>query len=230
MERFQEKCGVRLANLSLLETALTHPTFVFEHPRAGAQDNQRLEFLGDAVLGMVTAHYLYETFPCRGEGELTKLRAVLVCEATLARKAEELGLGEYLLLGRGEETSGGYHRPSTLADAFESVVAAIYLDAGLEAARDFIMRQLGPEVERMASEQDYGDYKTRLQEKVQQHFDTNVQYEIIREWGPDHEKHFAAAVKFREQVLATGEGRSKKEAEQQAARKALAIFRPENIP
>ncbi|MGB9887546.1 MAG: ribonuclease III [Moorellales bacterium] len=215
-------CGVEAADPKLLNVALTHPTYVFENRQVAEEHNQRLEFLGDAVLGMLLAEYLYLVYPDKPEGELSKMRAAVACEATLARKAKELGLGRFLLLGRGEEISGGRERPSTLADAFEAVVAAIYLACGLAAARRFVWDQLSPELESTP----YKDFKTELQELVQRRGESVI-YRVLQEMGPDHNKRFQAGVFLKEKLLATGWGRSKKEAEQQAARGALERLRQE---
>lgn len=217
----QQRCGINMPHLSLLNTALTHPSYAFENRANPVESNQRLEFLGDAVLGLVVAEFLYRRFPNKTEGELTRMRAALVCEPTLAQVARKLDLGRYLLLGRGEELSGGRERPSILADVFEALCGAICLDAGLEAARKFILKHLSPAIKTLEAQRDYGDYKTVLQELVQRKYDENVSYLILDERGPDHRKEFVAGVKLHGRVLATGSGRSKKEAEQQAAKKAL---------
>ncbi|GAW91070.1 ribonuclease III [Calderihabitans maritimus] len=220
LAELQQKLGVSFKNWELLNRALTHPTYAFEHRELKLEHNQRLEFLGDAVLGMIMAEYLYLNYPHKPEGELTKMRAAVVCEPTLARKAAELGLGSYLLLGRGEELSGGRERASILADVFEAVIGALYLDKGVEDTRNFVLAYLAEEVKHI-EDGGYGDYKTALQELVQKNFDDNVSYVILEETGPDHDKRFVAGVKFQERLLAKGSGRSKKEAEQKAAAVAL---------
>lgn len=182
--------------------------------------NQRLEFLGDAVLGLVVGDYLFSFYPGHPEGDLTKMRAALVCEVSLAERSRTLGLGRYLLVGRGEAISGGRERPSILADAFEAVIGAIYLDAGLETAKDFIVDQLKDAIENLDLE-NCGDHKTMLQELVQKYGNEGVSYLILEESGPDHQKNFVAGVKLRERILARGSGHSKKEAEQKAAQAAL---------
>lgn len=217
LRELEQLCGVKFKNLKLLNTSLTHPTYVFENRHLGREHNQRLEFLGDAVIGMLLAEYLYGTYPEKAEGELTRMRAAVACETTLARKAAELDLGRFLLLGRGEELSGGRKRPSILADAYEALVASIYLDAGLEAARMFVWGQFSREFGKLP----YRDFKTELQEKVQREYGENVAYGVIEETGPDHDKRFLVGVSLQGKLLATGYGRSKKEAEQKAARAAL---------
>ncbi|MDN5346608.1 MAG: ribonuclease [Clostridia bacterium] len=217
--KFLDQAGIKPSGLELLDMALTHPTYAFEH---GTADNQRLEFLGDAVLGLIVADYLYRTYPDLSEGELTRLRARIVCEDSLAAAAGRLGLGRLLLLGKGEEMSGGAERESNLADAVEAVLGALYLEGGLELARQFFRFALDPVLKE--AEIIDKDYKTRLQEEVQRLSQENVSYAILEEWGPDHAKNFRAGVYFRGKLWATGTGKSKKEAEQEAARLALKDF------
>lgn len=202
----------------LMCMALTHPSFAQE--QNWLENNQRLEFLGDAVLNFVIAEYLYIHYQDKTEGELTKIRARVVCEKALLNVAERINLGDYLLLGRGEEMSGGRKRKSILADAVEAVIGAIYLDQGYNCARDFILSHLEAFVCETARG-DYQDYKSRLQELVQGKNKQNVYYKIIEENGPAHARHFTAGVYYQHRLLATGEGKSKKEAEQQAAGQAL---------
>uniref|UniRef100_A0A7C2EAF2 Ribonuclease 3 n=1 Tax=Ammonifex degensii TaxID=42838 RepID=A0A7C2EAF2_9THEO len=214
-----ERIGVNWKDETLLRQALTHGSYAYEHP--GVESNQRLEFLGDAVLELVVSDYLYRTFPEKAEGELTRLRAAVVCEASLARTARKLGIGQALFIGRGEAQSGGRERPSILADAFEAVLGALYLDQGLEAAAKFALLRLEPEVAKILEDRQEWDYKTELQEFIQRRSPENVSYAILKEEGPDHAKRFTAGVFYRGRCLGRGEGRSKKEAEQQAAREAL---------
>lgn len=215
-----QQWGIPLKRLDNLNQALTHPTYVFEKKKKGLVNNQRLEFLGDAVLGLVVGDHLFRRYPDRPEGELTKMRAALVCESSLGERAKALGLGRYLLLGRGEEMNGGRERVSVLADAFEAVMGAIYLDAGLETAADFIISQLARRIDDLNSG-NYGDHKTMLQELVQSYGEESVSYQILQESGPDHQKTFVAGVTYREHFLARGSGNSKKEAEQNAAQAAI---------
>ncbi|MCR6544200.1 ribonuclease III [Dehalobacterium formicoaceticum] len=212
--------GINLTDLDLLKQALTHPTYAYEHKKQKLFHNQRLEFLGDAVLGLVMGEYLYQKFPQKPEGDLTKMRAAVVCAASLAEQAKNLDFGSYLLLGRGEDLSGGRERNSVLADAFEAVVGAIYLECGLEGARKFLIGSLAGTVERLEHD-NMGDYKTMLQELVQKYDDEGVSYTILHESGPDHQKVFVAGVKYRDELLTQGQGNSKKEAEQKAAQAAL---------
>lgn len=221
LENFLQKLGLQMRDLGLLNQALTHPTYAFEHNLSS--HNQRLEFLGDAVLGLVVAEYLYRAFPSLTEGELTRLRAAIVCEASLAKVARSWGLGELLLLGRGEEQSGGSERSSNLADALEAVIGSLYLTEGLPAVQKLVLQLLEDNLGDLAPER-VVDSKTKLQEWVQGRGPDNVTYCILAEWGPDHAKQFRAGVFYQGRLLATGEGRSKKEAEQEAARAALACF------
>lgn len=219
LEEFEKRIGITFENKKLLNMALTHPTYIFENRDVLHHHNQRLEFLGDAVLGMIVAEHLYTIYPKHPEGQLTKLRANLVCETALASNAKRHNIGSVLLLGRGEEMSGGRERPSILADAYEALVGAMYLDSGLTKVRDFVVRDIHGLLtdEELLS---HRDYKTLLQELVQKHHDVNVTYSIISATGPDHDKRFVAGVSLRGEFLAEGKGKSKKEAEQEAARVA----------
>jgi ribonuclease-3 len=218
-QELKDKIGVSWKQEALLRQALTHGSYAYEHP--GVPNNQRLEFLGDAVLQLAVSEYLYLVYPRKSEGELTKLRAAVVCEPSLVKVAQELGLGEALLIGRGEEISGGRQRPSILADAFEAVLGALYLDQGLEAAVRFALSKLEPLVEAVLQGRQERDYKTELQELLQQHSRDNATYVILKEEGPAHAKCFTAGVFWQGQCLGRGDGRSKKEAEQHAAKEAL---------
>lgn len=211
----------RFKNESLLINALTHSSYAHECRHGGA-DNERLEFLGDSVLGFIAAEYLFGLLSSQ-EGELTKVRASVVCEKALASYANELGLGDYLLLGHGEQATGGNRRPSILADAFEAVLAAVYLDGGMEEARRFVMPYLEKEVASQRRRH-FKDYKTCLQEIVQQNPEERVEYVLVKESGPDHQKQFTVEVHLNSNVIGNGTGRSKKEAEQQAARQALKLM------
>ncbi len=216
-----EKINYTFHKPSLLENALTHSSYANEGNR-GLASNERLEFLGDSVLGFITARYLFGQ-TSSPEGELTKLRAALVCEKALCSYARQLGLGEHLLLGKGERNTGGAGRPSILADAFEAVLAALYLDGGLEAAEAFVLPYLEQERSQQRRAQ-FKDYKTALQEIVQQNPGERLEYELKSESGPDHNKQFVMEVHLNSNVIGVGRGRSKKEAEQQAAREALKLM------
>lgn len=211
--------GYRFHNISLLQNALTHSSFANERYHNSLMSNERLEFLGDSVLGMVVADYLYRNFPDRPEGELTRMRADMVCERALAEVANRLALGQHLMLGHGEERFGGRNRDSILADAVESVIAASYIDGGMEAAVGFIRKFILCDVpaERLRN----ADYKTALQELVQQKKNQSLSYVLVGESGPDHDKKFIVEVSLNDEVVGCGSGSSKKRAEQEAARAAI---------
>ena len=211
--------GYRFKNISLLQNALTHSSYANEHWHNSLKSNERLEFLGDSILGMVVAEYLYKNFPDRLEGELTRMRADMVCEKTLAAVAGRIELGQHLLLGNGEEQGGGRSRNSILADAVESVIAASFLDGGMAAARQFIDKFILVDVP--VKKLHNADYKTALQELVQQKKNQTLSYALVGESGPDHDKHFDVEVSLNGRVIGTGSGSSKKRAEQMAAKKAL---------
>ena len=217
--------GYRFHNITLLQNALTHSSYANERWRDSLASNERLEFLGDSILGMITAEHLYRTFPQRPEGELTKIRADLVCEGALARVANRLHLGDYLLLGHGEEQGGGRHRDSILADAVESILAAAYLDGGFSAASDLIHRFILTDIP--VEHPRNVDYKTKLQELVQQKKNQVIQYELTGESGPDHAKEFRVEVRLNDRVVGAGAGSSNQRAEQEAARAAIQKLCPE---
>ena len=221
MEKLEKRLGYMFENPALLQEALTHSSYANEHGMARVECNERLEFLGDAVLSTVVAEYLYRTYPDVEEGNLSKHRAALVCESALADFARELNLGDYLLLGKGEAKNNGNERDSILSDCFESVIAAIYLDGGMRAAEKFIHRHLLQEAGRM----DLGrDYKTELQEVIQQNPEEKLRYVHVGEEGPDHDKTFLVEIRLNSNVIATGKGHSKKQAEQNAAAEALKLM------
>ena len=211
--------GYRFRNIQLLQNALTHSSYANERWHNSLMSNERLEFLGDSVLGMVVAEYLYRTFPDRPEGELTRMRADMVCEKTLAAVAARIDLGKHLMLGNGEEQGGGRTRDSILADAVESVIAASFLDGGMAAARKFIEQFILVEVP--VKKLHNADYKTALQERVQQKKNQALSYALVGESGPDHDKRFEVEVSLNGTVVGFGSGSSKKRAEQMAARDAL---------
>lgn len=214
--------GYRFKNITLLQNALAHSSYANERWHDSLKSNERLEFLGDSILGMVVAEYLYRNFPDRPEGELTRMRADMVCETSLAAVADKIGLGEHLLLGHGEERFGGRQRASILADAVESVIAACFLDGDMEAARSFITKYVLTEVP--VKQMHNADYKTALQELVQQKKDQALSYELIGESGPDHDKQFQVRVLLNGTPIGEGVGRSKKRAEQDAAHNALSAL------
>lgn len=222
IEEFEKKIGYGFKDKNLLIRALTHSSYANErkHP---FESNERLEFLGDSVLSIVVSEYLFKHLTNVAEGDLTKLRASLVCEKSLHVFAEQINLGEQLMLGKGEENTGGRERPSILADAFEAVIAAIYLDGGMEAARDHILRFMPKDIEH-GIKPIFSDFKTVLQEVVQKNPEEKVEYVLIGEEGPDHNKRFVVEVMLNSQVIGKGKGRSKKEAEQLAAKEALELM------
>ena len=221
MQALEEKLQYHFKNPALLEEALRHSSYANEHRGANFFSNERLEFLGDSVLGFVTAEYLFAKHPTAPEGELTRIRALLVCEDSLHEVAQRLELGKYLKLGNGEESCGGRTRPSILADATEAVFAAVYLDGGIDKARALIHRILLDKEQEEVVESRRRDCKTELQELVQRKPNQVLHYEPVSESGPDHAKVFAVAVTLNGQVIGLGSGHSKKEAEQSAARAAL---------
>ncbi|OZB97756.1 ribonuclease III [Paenibacillus sp. XY044] len=220
LKQLQQKLQIQFHNRLLLKQAFTHASYVNEHRFSQQQDNERLEFLGDAVLELTVSEYLYNLFPNRPEGELTKLRAAIVCEPSLVKFAEKLEFGQYVLLGKGEELTGGRTRPALLADVFESFVGALYLDQGLEAARAFLDRYVFPLLEE-GGKVHMSDFKTELQELTQHHNMGVLEYRIVEERGPAHEREFVSEVYMGNERVGRGSGRSKKEAEQQAAAEAL---------
>ena len=222
MDTLEKKLGYAFRDPSLLQAALYHSSYANEHRAAHVASNERLVFLGDAVLGFVTAEHLYRTHPDLPEGDLTRIRAALVCEESLHEVAQSLDLGQYLCLGKGEEQGGGRRRPSILADATESVFAAVYLDGGIDAARELIHRVLLDKEQEEQVEERRRDYKTELQELVQRKSDQVLRYELVESSGPDHAKRFTFRVTLNGAAVGEGTGRSKKEAEQSAAGAALA--------
>lgn len=221
MKNLEEKIKYTFKNKSLLTEALTHSSYANEK-HDGRACNERMEFLGDAVLSIVTAQYLFEKFPNMPEGKLSKLRSSLVCTQSLSRFARQIDLGDYLLLGKGEAASGGANRPSILEDAFEALIAAIYLDGGMEYAKKHILRFLSNEIENQHSS--FTDYKSALQEVVQKNPDEVLNYVLTGESGPDHDKLFESEVHLNSNVIGKGVGKTKKQAEQEAAKEALKLM------
>ena len=224
MQELEKKLGYTFRNPALLGEALSHSSYANEHRGAKLSSNERLEFLGDSVLGFVTAEYLFAGHPDLPEGDLTRIRAALVCEQSLYEVASKLELGRYLKLGRGEEAGGGRQRTSILADATEAVFAAVYLDGGIQAASALIHRVLLNAERESAVEERRRDFKTALQELVQRQADQILSYRMVGEHGPDHAKVFSAEVLLNGKSIGSGSGHSKKEAEQSAARSALAYL------
>ena len=218
MHELEKKIGYKFNKLEYLINAMTHSSYANEHKIDKLFNNERLEFLGDAVLEIVTSEYLFHTYPKHHEGDLTKMRASIVCEQTLALSAGSIPLGEYLLLGKGEEKTGGRQRASVVSDAMEALIGAIFLDGGLESAKAFIIKFILTDIK---DKQLFYDSKTILQEVVQSDYDDELTYVVVGEEGPDHDKRFIVEAKVGENVIGTGTGRTKKAAEQEAAYNAL---------
>ncbi len=223
MEELQKNLKYKFKDENLLKEALTHSSYANEHKGNNIKCNERLEFLGDSVLSIVVSDYIYKNCPELPEGDLTKLRASLVCEESLYKFAKKINLGSYLILSRGEHHNKGAERPSILSDAFEALIAAIYLDGGRESAADFILKFVIPEVKNY-KKHPAKDYKTKLQEIIQKNPGEILKYVLVKESGPDHEKHFIVEVHLNSNVIGKGGGKSKKQAEQQAAREALELM------
>lgn len=220
---FQQTISIAFRNEALLEQAFTHSSYVNEHRKKPHEDNERLEFLGDAVLELTVSHFLYGQYPTMSEGELTKLRAAIVCEPSLVIFANDLRFSELVLLGKGEELTGGRNRPALLADVFEAFVGALYLDQGIHVVQAFLEKWVFPKVARGAFSH-VMDFKSQLQERVQRDGAGGLEYSIVNEQGPAHSRIFVAQVHYNGDVLGEGTGRSKKEAEQNAAKLAIESF------
>lgn len=222
MNQLQEKIGYHFKNEKLLYEALSHSSFANENKKSRTS-NERLEFLGDSVLSIVVSDYIFKHFTHIPEGELTKLRASLVCESSLYEFSKKIDLGDHIFLGKGEELTGGRERPSIISDAFEAVIAAIYLDGGMEAAAPYILSFI-PEDITPKGAATFHDYKTSLQEIIQKNPEEKIVYHLKSESGPDHDKHFTVQVLLNNNVIGEGVGRSKKTAEQAAAKEALSLM------
>lgn len=218
---FEKAIDVEFENKKLLQRALTHKSFPNENKTLALKDNERLEFLGDSVLSLSVSTYIFKKFADFPEGELAKMRAVVVSAPILAEAAKKINLGDYLFLGKGEEMTGGRERDSILADAMEAIFGALYLDQGFIAAGEFVLSLLKEDIINVAEGNHIQDYKTMLQEVIQQDGNLRPEYEVIDEEGPDHNKTFIVAVKIEDNSLGSGQGSSKKEAEQEAAKFAL---------
>lgn len=218
LESFEEKIGYKFKNIDLLKTAFTHTSYAHENK---TESNEKLEFLGDAILEFTVSNYLYKNYKNLKEGEMTKVRATVVCEQSLHQIALKYHFDELLYLGKSERISGGKRKAAILADSVEAVIAAIYMDAGIEEAQKFIIDNLETSIEQASKNVGQKDYKTVLQEELQKHGSVKIEYSIIKEEGPDHDKTFVAEVKCNGKYLATGKGSTKKHAEMEAARLAL---------
>ncbi|MGN0642565.1 MAG: ribonuclease III [Huintestinicola sp.] len=222
LEEFEERIGYTFKDKNLLFEALSHSSFANENKK-GRHSNERLEFLGDSVLSIVISEHLFTHFKHLPEGDLTKIRASLVCEKALFEFSKQIELGKYILLGKGEENTGGRERPSIVSDAFEAVIAAVFLDGGMEAAREYVLGFIPKDLDR-SSAKNLHDYKTILQEIIQRNPEEKVEYVLKEQSGPDHDRHFVVEVMLNTNVIGRGEGHSKKQAEQQAAKEALTLM------
>ena len=221
IQEFENIIGYHFKDKTLLRRGVTHSSFANENKKLDIDNNERLEFLGDAVLSLIISEYIFTTFPDLPEGELTKLRASVVCEFSLAQSARDMNLGQYINLGKGEEMTGGRDRDSILSDAFEAILGAIYLDGGLEVARTHVLKYLEEVLYKSLDGKMLNDFKTHLQEVLQQNSHEKIEYAVIQELGPDHNKQFQTQIQHGNKILGVGWGRSKKEAEQNAAKNAL---------
>jgi len=222
IDQLKKELGISWNSIDNLRRALTHSSYAHENKNFNLEHNQRLEFLGDAVLELAVSDFLYNNYPEYPEGALTKMRAGIVCEPSLASLAREMNLGDYLLMGKGEERSGGRKRPSILADAVEALIGAIYLDQGFSTAHSFVVKILDQIINQVVQNGGLNtDFKTQLQELVQKNSENTLCYQIIDEYGPDHSKTFVAGVSYQGKLWGSGSGRTKKEAEQAAAKDAL---------
>ena len=221
VEELEKNIKYTFKNKQLLKTALTHTSYAYEH---GVQSNEKLEFLGDSILECVSSEYMYNKYTNLKEGEMTKVRATVVCEKSLYKIAILHNFSDFLYLGKSEVITGGNKRPAILADSVEAVIAAMFIDGGLEPAKKFIVENLKDEIEIATKHVGQKDYKTVLQEELQKNGDVKIEYKIIKETGPDHDKTFEAEVSLNGKVLASGVGKSKKEAEMQAAKKAIVSY------
>ncbi len=223
LEEFEKIIGHKFRNKKLLFEALSHSSFANEFKKKHYHSNERLEFLGDSVLSIVVSDYIYNQFKHLPEGELTRLRASLVCEKALFEFSKQIRLCDFIMLGKGEQKAGGNKRPSILSDAFEAVIAAVYLDGGLEAAKTYILRFM-PESIVSKKKESYDDYKTILQEIIQKNPEESIEYYLADESGPDHDKEFTVRVMLNSNIIGEGKGKSKKAAEQAAAKEALELM------
>ena len=214
----EQKIGYTFKNKSLLQTAVTHKSYSHEY---NVENNERLEFLGDTILNMTVTEYIFSKSPKISEGNMTKIRSEIICEDCLYKAAINIGYGENMLLGVGETKTGGNKKPSILSDAFEAIAASIYLDGGIEEAKKFILTNLTDYIEKSIQKIGQKDHKTRLQEILQEHGTVKIEYETIKESGPEHNKTYEVVVKFEGKVIGQGMGKNKKEAEQEAAKEAI---------
>jgi len=221
LKEFESIIDVHFKNIDLLDASLTHSSYANQYNLKYNDHNERLEFLGDSVLSLIVSEYLYKKFRNKHEGKLTRIRASVVCEGSLAEMAKKLMVNKYLRIGKGEELSGGREKESLNADACEAVIAAIYLDRGYDKAKEFVMKNLQEKINSVGSIQNYNDFKTKLQEYVQKNLLSTIKYTVAGEYGPDHDKVFEIELYLDNKCYGKGQGKSKKEAEQEAAKVAL---------
>jgi ribonuclease-3 len=220
----EEKIGVKFKNRNYLQTAFTHRSYLNEHKEENIENNERLEFLGDAVLELIISSNLYHNYPDKAEGELTSIRAALVRTESIAEETKRLKVGQYLRMSKGEEESGGQEKTYLLANLYESIIGAIYLEAGYEECRSFVDRTLLKKIKRIIREELFIDPKTKVQEIIQERFKVTPTYELVKEEGPDHEKSFTVEIKRANRTIAYGVGHSKQKAEEDAARNAIELL------
>jgi ribonuclease-3 len=221
LEKLIETLKTKVGDKELFITAFTHRSYLNEHPEYKGQSNERLEFLGDAVLQLLSSEHLYDKYPTQPEGVLTNYRSAIVCTSSIAAEAKRLGFGAFLFLSNGEDSTGGRDREYILANTFEAVLGALYIDMGLENCREYITRELFYKVDAIVENEDYKDAKSKFQETAQEKLGLTPVYQVLEAWGPDHEKMFKVGVYLGEDLWGSGEGRSKQKAEQQAANEAL---------
>ncbi|OLS01732.1 ribonuclease III [Tissierella creatinophila] len=229
LKTLEEKLNYSFKDKKNLTIALTHTSYANENKLGIISSNERLEFLGDAILNLIVSQYLYKKYPNYSEGELTKIRAKVVCESSLAYVAREICVGDYLLLGKGEESTGGRERESILADTTEAIIGAVYMDSDFKTTNECLLDKFEKDIVKAVANGDlFSDYKTELQEKYQKQANSKIKYSILKEEGPEHDKIFFMNVFFNEKLLGSGKGRNKKEAEQMAAKQALSLLGDQN--
>lgn len=221
LDKLSDILGVKVSSLETFKTAFTHRSYLNEHPTYNNPSNERLEFLGDAVLQLLSSEFLYRNYPESPEGDLTNFRSAVVCTPSIAEEAKKMGYGEFLLLSNGEESTGGRDREYILANTFEAVLGALYLEEGIDCCRTFLAKNLFYKVKDLVQKQEYKDAKSQFQELAQEKTGITPLYEVLDSWGPDHEKTFKVGVYLDKKLMGTGEGRSKQKAEQQAAISAI---------
>ena len=229
IKKLEKKLNYTFKNKSFIINALTHSSYANENKMGVNKNNERLEFLGDAILNLMVSQYLYKKYPLYSEGELTKIRAKVVCESSLAYVAREIGVGDYILLGKGEESTGGRDRESILADTTEAIIGAVYMDSDFKTSNKKLLEKFEDSIVKAVEKGElFFDYKTELQERYQKQTNSKIEYDIFKEEGPEHDKVFFMNVFLNGEILGRGKGRNKKEAEQMAAKFALSLVGGEN--